>query len=91
MFAVCNIWRNTAKNSFAVYVHQKQHGKDINIVATTNTHSKNMEHGTHPERHTTKNWTRQRNKIEHDKVKKHDKEVDAWPVARKWRNRYGGK
>jgi ribosomal protein RSM22 (predicted rRNA methylase) len=40
MFAVCNKWRNTAKNSFAVYVRQKQHGKEINTVTTTDTHGK---------------------------------------------------
>jgi hypothetical protein len=54
MFAVCNKWRNTAKNSFAVFVRQKQHGKEINMVTTTDTHGKRKQHGAHPERHTAK-------------------------------------
>jgi hypothetical protein len=74
MFAVCNKWRNTAKNSFAVFVRQKQHGKEINMVTTTDTHGKRKQHGAHPERHTAKKNS------EHGEAKTHGKEVDTWPA-----------
>jgi methionyl-tRNA synthetase len=63
-----------------VFVRQKQHGKEINMVMTTDTHGKRKEHGAHLERHTAKNYTRQRNNSEHGETKTHGKEVDTWPA-----------
>jgi hypothetical protein len=57
MFAVCKKWRNTVKNSFAVFVCEKQHGKEINTVITTDTHGKRKEHDAHLKKHTAKNYT----------------------------------
>jgi hypothetical protein len=44
------------------------------------TYGKRKEHGAYPERHTAKNYTRQRNNSEHGETKTHGKEVDTWPA-----------
>jgi hypothetical protein len=74
IFAVCNKWQNTAKNSFAVCVRQIKHGKEFNTVRMMKTHGKDIQHDRHLKKNMTKNYTQQKNKVEHDEANIHGKE-----------------